>query len=35
MDNLLNILLTPAHLIVFAIAGFLFFIGISRLPKRP
>jgi hypothetical protein len=35
MNNMLNMLLTPSHLIVFAIVGFLFFLGISRLPKRP
>jgi hypothetical protein len=35
MNDLLKILLTPSHLIVFAIVGFLFFLGISRLPKRP
>lgn len=35
MNNLLNILLTPSHLIELAIVGFLFFLGISKLPKRP
>ncbi len=35
MNSLLDILLTPSHLVVFAIVGFLFFFGISRLPKRP
>ena len=34
MNHILNMLLTPSHLIVFAIVGFLFFLGISRLPKR-
>jgi hypothetical protein len=35
MNNLLNNVVQPWFLIIFAVAGFLFFLTIGKMSKRP
>ena len=34
MNYILNILLQPSHLVVFAVIGFLFFFAIGKMSRR-